>query len=404
MRRRAVSVASLAAVGLLALWPVPADAQTEKCGICHPRTRVAFEASVHARENVGCTNCHRGAADAIDAKLAHAGDFTKLDDRRRIPRVCAECHSDLTKMRPFNLPVDQYAIYQTSQHGIAVALGETEAAVCIDCHGSHEIRGVGDPLSPVHARNVDETCERCHGDKSLMVRHEINPGVVEAYRSGIHGIALLDQGNAGAPTCSDCHGAHGAAPPGVGDINKLCGACHVETRMAFLAGPHGSGMLEAGLPECASCHLNHAIRRFDAHTIEALCAQCHGSSSDASILGKKIHTLLDAASEEVDNAERLIARAEQVPLDVDDYLGRIEQARSYLTEAAPLVHTVTLAPIEQATRRARSIGEEVQHEIYPQLDRRVAHFSLVLFWFYLLMTLAVLVGYKQRVVRGNTGA
>ena len=29
-----------------------------------------------------------------------------------------------------------------------------------------------------------------------------------------------------APTCNDCHGNHGAAPPGVGSIVNVCGTCH----------------------------------------------------------------------------------------------------------------------------------------------------------------------------------
>ena len=52
--------------------------------------------------------------------------------------------------------------------------------------------------------------------------------------------------------------------------------------------------------------------------------------------------------------------------------------------------------MEQLTRRARSIGEEVRHEIYEKLDRRPAHVGLAVFWFYLLMTLAVLIVYKRR--------
>ena len=83
-------------------------------------------------------------------------------------------------------------------------------------------------------------------------------------------------------------------------------------------------------------------------------------------------------------------------LHVEDYLSRIEEARTYLTEALTLVHTVRLEPVEELTRRARSIGEEVQHEIYEKLDRRPQQVGLAVFWFYLLMTLAVLVVYKRR--------
>ncbi len=51
------------------------------------------------------------------------------------------------------------------------------------------------------------------------------------------------------------------------------------------------------------------------------------------------------------------------------------------------------------TRRARSIGEEVQHEIYEKLNRRPAHIGLAVFWFYMVMTLAVLYQFKRKIGR-----
>ncbi len=88
-------------------------------------------------------------------------------------------------------------------------------------------------------------------------------------------------------------------------------------------------------------------------------------------------------------------------MHVEDHLSRVEEARTYLTEVLPLVHSVRLGPVEEFTRRARSIGEEVQHEIYSKLDRRPAHIGLAVFWFYLLMTLTILVVYKRRLMPGE---
>ncbi len=57
--------------------------------------------------------------------------------------------------------------------------------------------------------------------------------------------------------------------------------------------------------------------------------------------------------------------------------------------------------MEQVTRRARSIGEEVQHEIYAKLDRTEAHIGLVVFWFYVFMTLVILFMLKRRMSSGG---
>ena len=56
-----------------------------------------------------------------------------------------------------------------------------------------------------------------------------------------------------------------------------------------------------------------------------------------------------------------------------------------------------LEPVEEVTRRAQSIAEEVEHEIYTKMDRRPARVGLALFWFYLLLTLAILLSYRRRI-------
>ena len=197
-----------------AFWALAGAAQSEeKCGVCHPDARVAHETGVHAQERVGCISCHGGNAATLDTEAAHRGAFRSLAERAEIPAFCAECHADLAKMRSYNLAVDQYAIYQTSEHGRAVARGEDRAAVCTDCHGVHDIRGADDPQSRVAPRNLPATCGQCHGNAELMNDFGLDPAVITDYRSSIHGRALFEGGNQAAPNCTSCHGVHGAAPP-----------------------------------------------------------------------------------------------------------------------------------------------------------------------------------------------
>lgn len=393
----------LAGACWLALCPLasPAARAQERCGTCHPQSRVAFERSIHAREDVGCVSCHGGDPAALEVEAAHRGGFRALDNRLESPAACAECHADLERMRAYGLPIDQYALYQTSAHGRALARGDRRAAVCTDCHGAHDVRAPEDPASPTHPRRIATTCERCHADPELAARYGMDSGVVADYRASVHGRALLEADVGAAPDCTSCHGAHGAAPPGIGSLDKVCGSCHAQARRAFVAGPHHEAMLAAGLPECASCHSNHAIRPLEPAAIEGMCEDCHDRDSDEARLGRLLHTSIAAAGEEVVQAEELVQRAARMAIDVDDHLARLEEARSYLTEVQPLVHAVSREPVEALTRRARSIGEEVEHELYEQLDRRPQRLGLVLLWFYVVMTLAILVGYKRRLLRGS---
>jgi len=322
-----------------------------------------------------------------------------LDDRRQVASSCAACHSDLKRMRPYNLPVDQLALYETSAHGQAFARGELRAATCTDCHSVHEIRAPDDPTSTVYERNLPDTCGRCHGDRELMEDVGLDADVVAEYRSSIHGRRLFDEGNLAAPNCTSCHGVHGAAPPGMSDIDKVCGACHIETRRAYLDGPHADAMEAADIAACVACHSSHAIEPHRAEEIGQLCLQCHEPGSQEVDIGEKIHTLIEGASEEIRSAEEVVERARKVPIDVEDHEARIEEARTYLTEALPLAHRVELAPIEDLTRRARNIGEEVRRELYPEMEHGVAYVGLAIFWFYLVITLAILWNSKRRVSR-----
>ncbi len=396
MTSRSLRILVLSLAGIACSLPSFAAGAKEACGSCHPENRVETEPSVHLAEGVTCVSCHGGDPESLRVETAHRGDFRPLTNRLQSPAMCAQCHSDLAKMRPYNLPIDQYAIYLTSQHGNAVSAGDPRAAVCSDCHGFHDVRKTTDPLNPVHSANVTATCAGCHADRGLMAKYDIDPDVVAEYRSSVHARVLLDERNSAAPDCTSCHGSHGPTPPGVGDIDKICGSCHTKTRQAFLDGPHNQAMLDAGLPECASCHSNHAIRRFEVAEIESLCADCHGEGSEQAALGAKFTNLIESTREELVEADGLITQAQRVPLNVEDHIGRLEEGRTFLTEAFPQIHSVSLDAVERVTRRSRSIGSEIQHELYTRLDRRVAHATLAVFWFYLLMTVAILWRYRQK--------
>jgi predicted CXXCH cytochrome family protein len=387
-----VSIAAL----LLALAAGPAAA-ADRCGACHPAERVQFESSRHASEGVGCVSCHGGNGAAIDAASAHSGGFRGRPSRRDIPALCASCHSNEQRMRAYNLPVDQLALYQTSDHGRHLAAGDLRAAVCSDCHGAHDILPPEDPASRVYVSNIPRTCGRCHGDKKLMGEGPEHGGVYEEYLSSAHAKALLDRGNLRAPTCVSCHGVHGAAPPAVGDIGKVCGQCHTAERRYFAAGPHQKYLAEKGLSECASCHGHHAIEAASPARLATQCTMCHGKDSAQQQMGTAILAGYKEASSALDAAAATIARADEVPIPTEDYKARLEEGRTYLSEALPSAHSVNAGIVTPYTSRASSMGREIEHEIGAKLGEGRWHIvGLVLFWFYLLLTILVLRRFQER--------
>jgi predicted CXXCH cytochrome family protein len=367
------------------------------CGICHSDIRVQFDKGVHKGEGITCTSCHGGDPNATTVAAAHRAPFRGAPRRRDIPALCASCHSDVTRMRPYNLPSDQYALYQTSHHGMRLAKGDENVAVCTDCHGVHEIRPPSDPKSRVFRRNIPATCGQCHGNAALMRKYGHSDNPLADYSAGVHGRAFLGAGNDAAPECTRCHGGHGATPPGVGDVEKVCGQCHETARLYFLAGPHKKAMDAAGLDECAACHGNHKTPPASVAMLDTVCLNCHDQGSKQVKLAATFKTMFTQASQEIDRADKLVTEAARIPLYVDDYKARLTDARTALMESFPVMHALDVAQVEPHTRRARSIAAEVSREIQQKLAGRVWRFvGLVLLWFYLLLTAGILTRARRR--------
>jgi hypothetical protein len=267
------------------------------------RTRVveAFASDVHGAAGLSCQDCHGGNPDpalADDMDRAMASDdpqhpYRGVPERAAIPAFCGRCHSDPAYMRRFNpeLRVDQEREYGSSHHGQGLARGDLGVATCADCHGAHGILAADDPRSPVYPRQVAETCRKCHGDAKHMAGRSTADGrplpidQYERWRRSVHAQALLDKEDLSAPTCNDCHGNHGAAPPGVASIAFVCGRCHAREAELFRQGPkhaafeaHNELLADAGPESCAACHSAPepqaaltGVRAFSE------CITCHGN-------------------------------------------------------------------------------------------------------------------------------
>ena len=229
-----------------------------------------FKDDVHAQAGLACSSCHTSGA-------APYGPV----ERTKIAPLCATCHANAEYMKTYNpqVRVDQYQQYLTSTHGKRMSAGETRVATCSDCHGAHGIRPVSDARSPVAPPNVATTCSKCHSDHARMslFGHEGNPP--EDWKASVHAAALLKRGDTSAPTCSTCHGSHGAAPPGVTSVALVCAQCHVREAELFRKSPKKAIFDLIGQGECLTCHSNHRIQKpadsFIGLQEPALCATCH---------------------------------------------------------------------------------------------------------------------------------
>ncbi|MCG3128123.1 MAG: Cytochrome b6-f complex iron-sulfur subunit [Phycisphaerae bacterium] len=262
------------------LLPLSATAYAQpvrtECADCHRAQATQFAESIHG-PRLKCQECHGGpyeyrlepgAADAYVARLAagekpaatfdHGASFRGKAARKDVPEVCGTCHADVGRMNAYGLRTDQLASYWVSGHGRRLKEdGDERVAVCIDCHGSHDVLRHDNPKSRTYFQNVPTTCGHCHADRELMRAYNRSADIVEQYKQSIHGRNLLERSDSGSPNCATCHGSHAAAPPGVAEVGHVCGKCHQQIEQDFATGVHARLPL---FPRCVGCHAKDGVR------------------------------------------------------------------------------------------------------------------------------------------------
>lgn len=369
----------------------------ERCSTCHPDVRIEHQQGAHAKR-LGCADCHGGDPDSLEMEEAHAvaRGYRGRPERKQIPSLCATCHADPERMRGVGLSTDQLAQYEASGHGRRLAEGDMRTAVCTDCHGTHRILSRREPTSPVHPNNVPDTCGRCHSDQELMSAYGFPADQVEKFRSSVHGVALLIDRHPSAPTCATCHGAHGAVAPHVGSISAVCGHCHVRTREYFNDGPHAKATAEQQMSECISCHGYHDTVHPDRALFDEACGTCHAADSHAMAVGQKLKTVLSRSEEALESSGDALRRAERHFPSVARYRPRLQQARAYFLEALPVQHSLALERVEDLTRSARSVGEEIQASIHGvEQESSWRYVALALVWMFIVFTVSIAYLYRR---------
>jgi len=351
---------SLGAVFVLTITVGLAQAQQpNSCLDCHSAlegelhvTQEQFAQDIHAQKGLTCANCHGGdPSKADDSAMSKAAGFKGKIERAGVPKLCGSCHSDPAFMRQYNpsLRTDQFSQYQTSIHGKRQAAGDTKVAVCTDCHGVHDLRPASDTRSKVHPLNIATTCSRCHADAQYMATYKIPHNQFADYKASVHHEALVERGDLSAPTCTTCHGNHGATPPGVGSVANVCSTCHVFQAQLFEASPHKAAFASAGLPGCVTCHSNHGISKpsdamlgTSAHSV---CTNCHTQGDAGYKAAGDMQQQISGLETSIVRSDRILSQAESSGMEVSQPRLELDQARDALTKARVTVHTFAAHPV-----------------------------------------------------------
>lgn len=277
------------------------------CARCHRIESQIYNDSDHGRamragrtEAAACKDCHGHSHTLLNSR-----DPSSPVNRKNIRDTCAACHGKpdttinehLTERKPVET-------YDHTVHGVAFQAGKINAAVCSDCHGTHDLHGSANSASRVNRAHIPDTCGRCHSN------------VLSVYRESIHGQASA-HGIKESPVCTDCHGEHtirSPEDPGSsvfrGAVTKTCSGCHeserIVTKFGLPAGRlksymdtyHGMASKRGDLrvANCGSCHGWHDVlpasdTRSSIHpaNISNTCSRCHTGAQIKGVAGR-IHS------------------------------------------------------------------------------------------------------------------
>ncbi len=344
---------------------------TNSCLDCHAtfddEAARQFVNDIHNTRGLTCAGCHGGdptAEDMSDA-MDPARGFLGVPKRAQIPQLCARCHSDATFMRAYNpsLRTDQLGQYRTSVHGQRLRRGDTKVAVCTDCHGIHEIRPATSPRSRVHPLNLPDTCATCHSNTEHMKGYNIPTDQLASYRASVH-FETLEAGDLSAPTCATCHGNHGAAPPGVASVERVCGTCHLFQEQLFDQSPHKPAWESLGFSTCITCHSNHRIEPTSDARIgtgeDSLCVTCHVEGDPGWETAANIHGSLTELDASVQDAVALLDRAERAGMEVGEARVLQANAQEQLIKARVEIHAFNGPRVEDITQNGLKLAAQVR--------------------------------------------
>ncbi len=284
---------------------------TADCGSCHQKPGDHFPSSAHGKALAAgvkgapnCLTCHRSAVAFV------TGTADTLTVKRNQNKLCLGCHLDNEDVKARTSPTAGFiSSYGTSVHGQALDKGKAEAANCVSCHGSHDMKKGSDPTSFVARRNIPNTCGHCHTK------------IAETYKESIHGVQAA-KGNDDAPVCTSCHGEHvilgkkdpksRTAPTNVSA--QVCQPCHESVQLSakyglrsdrfktFTDSYHGLASRGGSLSvaNCASCHGGHDIKsskdstsRVAKQNLKTTCGRCHPGASERFAQGSVHITLTE---------------------------------------------------------------------------------------------------------------
>ncbi len=336
-------------------------AKEDQCVACHVELEFLPQDyhvdDIHLQAGLSCAGCHGGdpkIADQEESMNPKKG-FIGVPSRLETPKMCGKCHSNIDFMRNYQprIATDQVQQYYTSIHGKKLKQGDKKVAECVSCHNAHQIFSVKDARSSVYPLNVPETCKKCHSNIAYMKEYNIPIDQYLKYTNSVHGKNLLEKRDLGSPACNDCHGNHGAKPPGVESVSHVCGSCHVNNMDYFLSSPMAEVFQKSGIHACEQCHGYHEVKKTHDDMLgtseSSVCMSCHISGDAGYKSSQEMHTYLKEFVKMYDDADTKLKEVQQKGMDDVEILFLLQEAKQQLIHSRTMVHSFSAEGIKKAS-------------------------------------------------------
>jgi len=170
-------------------------------------------------------------------------------------------------------------------------------------------------------------------------------------RMSVHAKTLYDKQDLSAPTCNDCHGNHGATPPGIASVANVCGQCHARQAELFQTSPHKKAFDDRQLGECITCHGNHAIPKPGDQMIGtqqgALCINCHTQGDKGFVAAGAMRSRIDELIASIGKSSAILNLAERKGMEVSKPKFELKGATDALTHARVLIHSSSTSEVDK---------------------------------------------------------
>jgi len=365
-------------------WGADLKEQSDSCVACHQnfgddrlgKPVKEFPSDIHSNRGFGCVACHGGdAKDPGMTAMDPAKGFIGKPKGLQIIQVCGHCHADARFMRQYNpsLRVDQVTEYYTSVHGQRLKEhSDAKVATCSSCHGAHAIRPPSDPRSKVYPTHVPDTCGACHANAEYMAPYKIPTDQYQRYQKSIHWKMITVKGDLSAPTCNDCHGNHGAAPPGISWVGNVCGQCHAQNAELFSKSAHAKVFVQMGVPGCATCHDNHEILATSDQMLglgdHAVCAGCHTTGDKGGATATAMRQVIDSLSNGYEKAHAVLTKAENAGMPVNQALFELNEGKTALVKARAAIHSFNVDLVKKEVAPGLAVSQKAYSRAIGALD------------------------------------